>query len=190
MSRSTEKRDSAKSRGGPGGLPKGWSARRKAEVVLRQLRSEVSREVRVGAAGARVLCAATNSLYVITLRTDWDVSTLRGSPKHRGPVVVRAHGTKKPVDLYPPISTMQPFMPAQRQRFSPARVRKIMNVAATCAVTVPPYGRGGPQEPARPGVSGPWTGIRRRGGGRYCVQSTSPGPLGVTAPTVGGVADP
>ena len=51
MSRSTEEGDSAKSRGGPEGLPKRWSARRKAEVVLRLLRGEdigeVSREIRV-----------------------------------------------------------------------------------------------------------------------------------------------
>ena len=53
MSRSTEERDSAKSRGRPEGLPKRWSARRKSEVVLRLLRGEdigeVSREVRVAA---------------------------------------------------------------------------------------------------------------------------------------------
>ena len=51
MSRSTEEQDSAKSRGRPEGLPKRWSAQRKAEVVLRLLRGEeigeVSREVRV-----------------------------------------------------------------------------------------------------------------------------------------------
>ncbi len=51
MSRSTEERDSGKSRGGRGGLPKRWSARRKAGVVLRLLGGEeigdVSREVRV-----------------------------------------------------------------------------------------------------------------------------------------------
>ncbi len=47
MSRSTKEQDSAKSRG----LPKRWSAQRKAEVVLRLLRGEdigeVSREIRV-----------------------------------------------------------------------------------------------------------------------------------------------
>ncbi|MDE2679317.1 MAG: helix-turn-helix domain-containing protein [Gemmatimonadota bacterium] len=51
MSRSTEEQDSARSRGRPEGLPKRWSAQRKAEVVLRLLRGEdigeVSREVRV-----------------------------------------------------------------------------------------------------------------------------------------------
>ena len=51
MSRSTEEQDSAKSRGGPEGVPKRWSAQRKAEVVFRLLRGEeigeVSREVRV-----------------------------------------------------------------------------------------------------------------------------------------------
>ena len=51
MSRSTEEQDSAKSRGRPKGLPKRWSAQRKAEVVLRLLRGEdigeVSREIRV-----------------------------------------------------------------------------------------------------------------------------------------------
>ena len=51
MSRSTEEQDSAKSRGRPEGLPKRWSAQRKAEVVLRLLRGEdigeVSREIRV-----------------------------------------------------------------------------------------------------------------------------------------------
>ncbi len=51
MSRSTEERDSTKSRGRPEGLPKRWSAQRKAEVVLRLLRGEdigeVSREIRV-----------------------------------------------------------------------------------------------------------------------------------------------
>ena len=55
MSRSTEEQDSAKSRGRPEGLPKRWSAQRKAEVVLRLLRGEeigeVSREVRGCAAG-------------------------------------------------------------------------------------------------------------------------------------------
>ena len=51
MSRSTEEQDSAKSRGRPEGLPKRWSAQRKAEVMLRLLRGEgigeVSREGRV-----------------------------------------------------------------------------------------------------------------------------------------------
>ena len=51
MSRSTEERDSTERRGRPEGLPKRWSAQRKAEVVLRLLRGEdigeVSREVRV-----------------------------------------------------------------------------------------------------------------------------------------------
>ena len=51
MSRSTAEQDSARSRGRPEGLPKRWSAQRKAEVVLRLLRGEdigeVSREVRV-----------------------------------------------------------------------------------------------------------------------------------------------
>ena len=40
MSRSTEEQDSTKSRGRPEGLPKRWSAQRKAEVVLRLLRGE------------------------------------------------------------------------------------------------------------------------------------------------------
>ena len=51
MSRSTDEQDSAGSLGRPVGLPKLWSAQRKAEVVLRLLRGEdigeVSREVRV-----------------------------------------------------------------------------------------------------------------------------------------------
>ena len=51
MSRSTEKQDSARSGGRPEGLPRRWSAQRKAEVVLRLLRGEdigeVSREIRV-----------------------------------------------------------------------------------------------------------------------------------------------
>ncbi len=51
MSRSAKEQDSAKSRGRPEGLPKRWSAQRKAEVVLRLLRGEdigeVSREIRV-----------------------------------------------------------------------------------------------------------------------------------------------
>lgn len=51
MSGSTKEQDSAKSLGRPEGLPKRWSAQRKAEVVLRLLRGEdigeVSREVRV-----------------------------------------------------------------------------------------------------------------------------------------------
>ena len=51
MSRSTKEQDSAKGRGRPEGLPKRWSAQRKAEVVLRLLRgeeiAEVSREIRV-----------------------------------------------------------------------------------------------------------------------------------------------
>ena len=51
MSRSTEEQDSARGRGRPEGLPKRWSAQRKAEVVLRLLRGEdigeVSREIRV-----------------------------------------------------------------------------------------------------------------------------------------------
>ena len=51
MSRRLEEQDLASSRGRPEGLPKRWSAQRKAEVVLRLLRGEdigeVSREVRV-----------------------------------------------------------------------------------------------------------------------------------------------
>ena len=51
MSRRTEEQDSERGRGRPKGLPKRWSAQRKAEVVLRLLRGEdigeVSREVRV-----------------------------------------------------------------------------------------------------------------------------------------------
>ena len=51
MSRRTEEQDLARSGGRPEGLPKRWSARRKAEVVLRLLGGEdigeVSREVRV-----------------------------------------------------------------------------------------------------------------------------------------------
>ena len=51
MSRSTKEQDLAKSRGRPEGLPKRWSAQRRAEVVLRLLRGEdigeVSREIRV-----------------------------------------------------------------------------------------------------------------------------------------------
>ena len=51
MSRRSEEQDQARSRGRPEGLPKRWSALRKAEVVLRLLRGEdigeVSREVRV-----------------------------------------------------------------------------------------------------------------------------------------------
>ena len=51
MSRSTEEQDSTKRGGRPEGLPKRWSAQRKAEVVLRLLRGEdigeVSREIRV-----------------------------------------------------------------------------------------------------------------------------------------------
>ena len=51
MSRRSEEQDQTSSRGGPKGLPKRWSAQRKAEVVLRLLRGEdigeVSREVRV-----------------------------------------------------------------------------------------------------------------------------------------------
>ena len=51
MSRRAEERDSTRSRGRPEGLPKRWSARRKADVVLRLLRGEdigeVSREIRV-----------------------------------------------------------------------------------------------------------------------------------------------
>ena len=43
MSRSTEEQDSARSRGQPEGLPKRWSAQRKAEVVLRLLRGEDAR---------------------------------------------------------------------------------------------------------------------------------------------------
>ena len=50
MSRSTEEQDGAGRLGRPAGLPKRWSARRKAEVVLRRLRGEdigeVSREIR------------------------------------------------------------------------------------------------------------------------------------------------
>ena len=51
MSGSTEEQDSAGRLGKPVGLPKRWSAQRKAEVVLRLLRGEdigeVSREIRV-----------------------------------------------------------------------------------------------------------------------------------------------
>ena len=51
MSRSTEGQDRAGRFGKPAGLPKRWSAQRKAEVVLRLLRGEdvgeVSREIRV-----------------------------------------------------------------------------------------------------------------------------------------------
>ena len=51
MSRSTEEQDGAGRLGRPAGLPKRWSARRKAEVVLRLLRGEdigeVSREIRI-----------------------------------------------------------------------------------------------------------------------------------------------
>ena len=51
MSGRSEEQDQARSRGRPEGLPKRWSAQRKAEVVLRLLRGEdigeVSREVRV-----------------------------------------------------------------------------------------------------------------------------------------------
>ncbi|MCE2399074.1 MAG: helix-turn-helix domain-containing protein, partial [Gemmatimonadetes bacterium] len=51
MSRSAKEQDLAKSCGWPEGLPKRWSAQRKAEVVLRLLRGEdigeVSREIRV-----------------------------------------------------------------------------------------------------------------------------------------------
>ena len=51
MSRSTEGQDGVGRLGRPAGLPKRWSARRKAEVVLRLLRGEdigeVSREIRV-----------------------------------------------------------------------------------------------------------------------------------------------
>ena len=51
MSGSTGEQDSAKSRGRPEGLPKRWSAQRKAEVVFPLLRGEdigeVSREIRV-----------------------------------------------------------------------------------------------------------------------------------------------
>ena len=51
MSRSTDEQDGAGSLGRPAGLPKRWSAQRKAEVVLRLLRGEdigqVSREIRV-----------------------------------------------------------------------------------------------------------------------------------------------
>ena len=52
MSRRSEEQDMASSScGGPEGLPKRWSAQRKAEVVMRLLRGEdigeVSREVRV-----------------------------------------------------------------------------------------------------------------------------------------------
>ena len=47
----SKEQDLASSRGRPEGLPKRWSAQRKAEVVLRLLRGEdigeVSREVRV-----------------------------------------------------------------------------------------------------------------------------------------------
>ena len=51
MSQSTEEQDRTGSFGRPASLPKRWSARRKAEVVLRLLRGEdideVSREIRV-----------------------------------------------------------------------------------------------------------------------------------------------
>ena len=51
MSRRSEEQDLASSHGRPEGLPKRWSAQRKAEVVMRLLRGEdigeVSREVRV-----------------------------------------------------------------------------------------------------------------------------------------------
>lgn len=51
MSRSTDEQDGAGRLGRSAGLPKRWSARRKAEVVLRLLRGEdigeVSREIRV-----------------------------------------------------------------------------------------------------------------------------------------------
>ena len=51
MSRRSEEQNQARSRGQPEGLPKRWSAQRKAEVVLRLLRGEdigdVSREIRV-----------------------------------------------------------------------------------------------------------------------------------------------
>ena len=51
MSRSTEGQDGAGRLGKPAGRPKRWSARRKAEVVLRRLRGEdigeVSREIRI-----------------------------------------------------------------------------------------------------------------------------------------------
>ena len=51
MSRSTDEQDGAGGLGRPAGLPKRWSARRKAEMVLRLLRGEdigeVSREIRV-----------------------------------------------------------------------------------------------------------------------------------------------
>ncbi len=51
MSRSTNEQDGAGGLGRPAGLPKRWSAQRKAEVVLRLLRGEdigeVSREIRV-----------------------------------------------------------------------------------------------------------------------------------------------
>ena len=61
MSRSTEEQDSAGSRGWPEGLPKRWSAQRKAEVVLRLLRGEdigeVSREIRVARRGAGAVAA-------------------------------------------------------------------------------------------------------------------------------------
>ena len=61
MSRSTEEQDSTKSSGRPEGLPKRWSAQRKAEVVLRLLRGEdigeVSREIRGCAAGAGAVAA-------------------------------------------------------------------------------------------------------------------------------------
>ena len=51
MSRRTEEQDGAGRLGGSAGPPKRWSARRKAEVVVRLLRGEdigeVSREIRV-----------------------------------------------------------------------------------------------------------------------------------------------
>jgi len=46
MSLSTKEQDLAKSRGRPEGLPKRWSAQRKAEVVLRLLRGEDIGEVK------------------------------------------------------------------------------------------------------------------------------------------------
>ena len=53
MSRSTKEQDRAGRLGRPAGLPKRWSAQRKAEVVLQLLRGEdmgeVSREIRVAA---------------------------------------------------------------------------------------------------------------------------------------------
>ena len=54
--------------------------------------------------------------------------------------------------------------------------------------------RTGPRGDVPHGIPGcaspPGASILRFGGGRYCVQATLPGLLGVTAPTVGGVENP